>query len=70
MDERTASPRGDEIDGVGVQFLLGSIIGPLPAGGELSRSKELFGPFVGRALSLNTENRVNDRNRGRPGESG
>lgn len=56
VDEGTAGPRGDEIHRVGVQFLFRGIVSPLPARGELSRSKQLLGAFVGRALPLNTEN--------------
>lgn len=55
VDEGTAGPRGDEVHRVGVQFLLGGVVGPLPAGGELSRSEELLGPFVGRTLPLDTD---------------
>lgn len=55
VNEGTAGPRGDEIHSVGVQFLLRGIVSPLPARGELSRSKELLGPFMGRTLPLHTE---------------
>lgn len=55
MNEGTAGPRGNEIHRVGVQFFLRGIISPLPARGELSRCKELLGPFVGCTLPLDTQ---------------
>lgn len=52
MNKCATGPRGDEVDRVGVQFLLGGVVGPLPAGGELSGGEELLGSFVGRTLPL------------------
>lgn len=61
VDEGPAGPRGDQVHSVCVQSLLGGVVGPLPARGELSRSKELFGSFMGRTLPLDTENKSEGR---------
>jgi len=57
VNKGPAGPWGDEVDGVCVQFLLRSVVGPLPARGELSRREEFLGPFVGCVLPLEHRNR-------------
>lgn len=55
MNKGTTGPWGNEADSVCVQFLFGGVIGPLSTRGELSRNKEVFGPFMSCTLSLDTD---------------
>lgn len=51
----TAGTWGDEVNSVCVQFLLRGVVSPLSARGELSRRKEVLGPFMGRTLPLDRQ---------------
>lgn len=58
MNKSAACARGDEVDRVSVELLLGGIICPFPTRGELSRSKKIFGAFMSGTLPLNTERKL------------